>query len=253
LSSPDPDEARWIRRFGDARPDAQRLLCLPHAGGSAPFFLPVSRALAPSVDVLAVQYPGRQDRRSEPFADSIADLAEQLYVVIERYLDRPLFLFGHSMGSVVAFELAGLMERRRGISPATLFLSGRRAPSRRYDETVHQRDDNGIVAEMKSLSGTDDRILGDEDLLRMVLPAIRADYRIVETYRPGPTTTVAAPISVLVGDNDQKATVPDAEAWREHTTGDFDLTVFPGGHFYLVEQAPKLLAHISGRIAAVSS
>jgi surfactin synthase thioesterase subunit len=241
----------WFRRFQPAHENAFRLLALPHAGGSASFYLPLAKALAPGVEVLAVQYPGRQDRRREPCVETVVELAERIYAMLDAYLDRPLAIFGHSMGALVGFELAGLFERKRGESPSSLFVSGRRAPSRYYEENVHQGDDNAIIAEMTKLSGTDARILGDEEMLRMVLPAIRSDYKAVETYRMGATTTVGCPVSVLVGDDDPKTLVDDAAAWREHTTGAFDLKVLPGGHFYLVAQAQPVLAYVSARIAAV--
>lgn len=252
MTSPAAADGSWIRRFQSARENAPRLLCLPHAGGSAPFYLPMARALAPGVDVLAVQYPGRQDRRLEPCVETVVELAERIYPVLEAYLDRPLAIFGHSMGAVVGFELAGLIERKRGGSPSILFASGRRAPSRYYEENVHQGDDNAIIAEIKKLSGTDARILGDEEMLRVVLPAIRSDYKAVETYQIGATTTVGCPVSALVGADDPKALVDDAAAWREHTTGTFDLKVLPGGHFYLIAQARSVLAYVSARIAAVT-
>jgi surfactin synthase thioesterase subunit len=246
-------EGLWFRRFAAARENAPRLLCLPHAGGSAPFYLPVAKALAPGVEVISVQYPGRQDRRLEPFAKTVPELAERIYPLLDAYLDRPLAVFGHSMGAVVGFELAGLIERKRGVSPSILFASGRRAPSRYREERVHQGDDGAIIAEMQKLSGTDARILGDEEMLRMVLPAIRNDYKAIETYRMSATTTVGCPISVLVGDDDPRAVVDDAAAWREHTTGAFDMKVFPGGHFFLVPQAQSVLAHLSARLAAVTA
>lgn len=243
----------WIRRFQPARLNAPRLLCLPHAGGSASFYLPMAKALAPGVEVLAVQYPGRQDRRFEPCVETVVELAEQIYAVLDAYLDRPLALFGHSMGALVGFELAGLIERKRGASPSILFASGRRAPSRYYEENVHKGDDDTIIAEMRELSGTDARILADEELLRMVMSAIRSDYKAVETYQMDAITTVGCPVSVLVGDADPKALVDDAAAWREHTTGAFDMTVFPGGHFYLIAQAQGVLAHVSARIAELGT
>lgn len=102
----------WIRRYSPVTDARARLLCLPHAGGSAPFYLPFARALAPDVDVLTVQYPGRQDRRHEPCIDSITDLADSLTGEVLPWADRPLAIFGHSMGAMIAFELALRLERQ---------------------------------------------------------------------------------------------------------------------------------------------
>ncbi|WP_327418315.1 thioesterase II family protein [Streptomyces sp. NBC_01233] len=242
----------WIRRYHPADDSAVRLLCLPHAGGSASFYFPVSQALSPGIEVLAVQYPGRQDRRLEPCPDSIAELADSLLpLLVDEWADRPLALFGHSMGASLAFELAGLLEQRAGILPVMLFASGRRAPSRfRPEDDVHLRGDEALLLEIKQLAGTDSRVLGDDEVLRMVLPAIRSDYRVAELYRPERVHQVSCPVMALVGDNDPKAQLDDVRAWQEHTSGAFTMEVFPGGHFYLTEQAPRLITRIGEVLTA---
>lgn len=237
----------WVRRYHPAPHARSRLLCLPHAGGSASYFFQVSRRLAPRIEVLAVQYPGRQDRRTEPCVETIDELADHVVRVVGPWTDRPLALFGHSMGAVVAFEVALRLERA-GTVPAAVFASGRRAPSTYRDETVHLRDDDGIIAEVRTLSGTDSRIIDDDELIRMALPAIRADYKAVETYRHRPGPRLSCPIHALVGDADTKATVDEVRAWGDHTDGGFDLRVFPGGHFYLDHNVASVLDTITGAV-----
>lgn len=235
----------WTRRFQPAPEARTRLVCFPHAGGSATFYFPVAKAMAPEVDVLAIQYPGRQDRRSEPSVDSIHTLADLVVEELTGWADRPLTLFGHSMGAMVAYEVAGRLEQR-GTAPLGLFASGRRAPSMYRDETVHLRDDDGIIAEMQKLSGTDAEILANEELLRMILPAVRSDYRAVETYRQRPgQPPLDCPVVTLIGDNDPQVTMDEARAWEQHTTGEFQLRTFPGGHFYINAHAQAVLREIS--------
>ncbi|MEU1020488.1 alpha/beta fold hydrolase [Streptomyces sp. NPDC005898] len=239
----------WVRQFHPAPEAATRLVCFPHAGGSAPFYHPVSQRLSPAVDVLAIQYPGRQDRRHEPCVETVEALAEQLVDELRPWLDKPVTLFGHSMGASVAFEVARRLEAA-GTVPLGLFASGRRAPSRPRDERVHESDDDGLIAEMKRLSGTDAAVLGDEELLRMVLPAIRADYRAAELYRYAPGPRLNCPIYALVGEDDPKVTVDEATSWADHTNGPFDIKVFKGGHFYINANASAVMdaieAHIEG-------
>ncbi len=244
------DNSLWIRRF-HPRPDSEaRLVCLPHAGGSASFFFPMSAAVSPSLDVLSVQYPGRQDRRAEPCVASIQELADRISVQLLPWTDRPLMIFGHSMGATIGFEVASRLEREHGVVLAGLFASGRRAPSRKRHETVHQRDDRGIIAELQQLSGTNSKIMGDEEMLRMVLPAIRADYRAAETYTYEPRPKLHCPIVGLVGDDDPKVTLEEARAWSEHTEGGFDLQVFPGGHFYLASHQSEIVNAVSDHMLA---
>lgn len=231
----------WLRNYHQAPGAGARLICFPHAGGSASYYFPVSAALAPEFDVLALQYPGRQDRRSDPFVDTIDDLAEQLYTAIAPAMDGPVAFFGHSMGAVLAYEVTRRFEERDGISPVVVFASGRRAPSRYRDENVHLRDDAGIIREMNTLGGTDSRVLGNAELLEMVLPAIRNDYRAIERYRGGTDARISAPIVVMTATDDPRTTVEEAAAWGEHTTGGSTLHTFDGGHFYLEQHASRVI------------
>jgi surfactin synthase thioesterase subunit len=242
----------WIRRFHPADDAATRLLCLSHAGGSASYFFGVSRALAPEIDVLAVQYPGRQDRLREPCLRSIHDLADGLLPAVLPLADRPLAIFGHSLGATLGYELARRLEQS-GVKPTALFASGRPAPHRTRSERTHLLDDAALLAAMKELGGTDTALLDDEDVLAMVMPSIRGDYVAAETYthRPGPP--LSCPIYALTGDKDPKVTVAEADAWREQTSAQFELTVYSGGHFYLNDVVPDILGKLRDHARAVSA
>jgi surfactin synthase thioesterase subunit len=252
MTAPAVHDGLWIRRY-HPRPDAGvRLVCLPHAGGSASFYHPVSAKLPASVDVLAVQYPGRQDRRGEPCVPTVQELADHVTAALLPWTDRPLALFGHSMGATLAFEVALRLERDHGISPAAVFASARRAPSCHRDEKVHLRDDDGLVAEMRLLSGTDSAILDDEELIRMALPAIRADYRAAETYTYTPGPKLHCPLWSLTGDADPKVDLDEARAWSRHTEGEFTFRSFPGGHFYLTAHAADVLALLADQLTGTA-
>ncbi|MEI5103152.1 alpha/beta fold hydrolase [Streptomyces sp. PmtG] len=239
----------WVRSYHPAPEAAGRLVCFPHAGGSASFYFPVSAALSPVADVVALQYPGRQDRHTEKGIDNIAELADRIAEVLSGSSTAPLTFFGHSMGAVLAFEVARRLEAA-GQAPAHVFASGRRAPSRYREENVHQRDDDGIIAEMRKLSGTDPRVLGDDEVLRMVLPAIRSDYTAIENYRVEPGAQIGSPITVLVGDDDPRTTLDEARAWEPHTMGSFDMKVYSGGHFYLTDHAQEIIAVLKGHFTS---
>jgi surfactin synthase thioesterase subunit len=240
MTQPSTDENLWCRHYHPAGKAASRLVCFPHAGGSASFFFPVSAALSPSVDVVAIQYPGRQDRRAETSINNIGILADKLFDILRHQADVPVTFFGHSMGAIVAFEVIRRLEAA-GDAPVRLFASGRRAPSTYRDENVHLRDDVGIIAEVRTLNGTASSVLGDDEMMRAALPALRADYGAIETYECPPEITVMCPITVLVGDSDPKTTIDEANAWERHTSGSFDLQVFAGGHFYLKDRADEVL------------
>ena len=245
------DHASWVRRFSPADDAPVRLVCLPHAGGSASYFFPLARALAPRVDVLAIQYPGRQDRRREPCVETVPELARRIFDVLTPWTGRPVALFGHSMGAAVGFELARLIEDKAGVVPAHLFASGRRAPSTPRHETVHLLDDDGLLDDVRLLSGTDAAVLDDEELLRMALPAIRADYQAIETHRyEEGTPPLRCPITVLTGDDDPKTTADEARAWSAHTRGEFAVRTFLGGHFFLAEHQQAINDLLVERLTA---
>jgi surfactin synthase thioesterase subunit len=232
-------DARWCRRFRPSRSATARLVCLPHAGGSASFFLPVAAALSPAVDVIAVQYPGRQDRRFEQPLTDVSALAGRIHGILLRQPHLPVTFFGHSLGAVIAFETIRRLDAD-GHTPVHLFASGRRAPSCQRDESVHLSDDDGIIAEVRRLNGTASSLLGDDDLMRATLPALRADFQAAETYRCAPGVTVGCSITVLTGDADPKTTIAEGNAWAGHTTSTCTTHIFSGGHFFLTAHATEI-------------
>ncbi|MFG3207629.1 thioesterase II family protein [Streptomyces sp. NPDC048192] len=246
-------KSTWLRRFTTATEDGPRLVCFPHAGGSATAFKDLARRLPAHVDVVSVQYPGRQDRfREEPFTD-LAALAEAVAEELARELAadaRPYALFGHSMGSLVAFETARLLARQGLPAPQRLFFSGRGGPNTGNDIPYHLFDDDDVLADVGRLGGTDRSMLEDPDMLELVLPALRADYRALGTYRWHAGEPLTAPVTALIGDSDPIATVQDARTWGEHTTGDFTVRVFPGGHFYLFDHLDEVATALAEGLLA---
>lgn len=240
MSQPSPDHDLWCRRYRPTDTATARLVCLPHAGGSAPYFLPVAAALSPRVDVVSIQYPGRHDRRSEKPVTDLSLLADQVHAVLRQESALPVTFFGHSMGASLAFEVILRMEAD-GRTPVRLFASGRRAPSVFREETVHRLDDAGLLAEIRRLNGTSSLVLNDDELMRAALPALRADYQAAELYRSSPDAAVRCPVTVLTGDRDPKTSMDDAHAWARHTSGAFDVKVFPGGHFFLSDQTDDVI------------
>ncbi|MFE9837994.1 thioesterase II family protein [Streptomyces sp. NPDC005551] len=239
----------WFRRFTTAAGDGPRLVCFPHAGGSATAFKDLAHALPAHFDVVSVQYPGRQDRyREEPFT-ALAPLVEAVARELARELaadrGRPYALFGHSMGSLVAFETARLLARQQLPGPQRLFVSGRGAPDAHGHIPYHLYDDADVLADVRRLGGTDQSMLEDPDVLELVLPALRADYGALGTYSWRPGEPLAAPVTALIGDSDPMVTAQEARTWERHTTGGFGLKVFPGGHFYLFDQLGQVAAALT--------
>ena len=239
MPQPSNSDAAWCRRYRPSRSATARLVCLPHAGGSASFFLPVAAALGADVDVLAVQYPGRQDRRTEQPLTDVHTLADRIHGILLRQPPLPVTFFGHSLGAIIAFETIRRLDAD-GRTPVHLFASGRRAPSSYREESVHLRDDDGVIAEARALKGTAASLLGNDELMRAALPALRADFQAAATYRCAPGVTIDCSVAVLTGDSDPKTTVAEANAWAGHTAGTCTTHVFSGGHFFLTDHATEI-------------
>ena len=228
----------WLRCVAPQPAARVRLICLPHAGGAASGYATWGARLAPFAEVHAVQYPGREERHGEPFATSVDELADGVAGALAALVPGRYALFGHSLGATVAHEVA----RRAHQPPEHLVVSGRLPPPELRPGTVHLRDDSGLLDELTELGGTANGLLDDPEMRALVLPRVRADYRVAETYRHRPGPPLRVPVTAVIGDADPRVDEPRARRWAETTAAGFELAVLPGDHFYLTDQREPLLA-----------
>jgi pyochelin biosynthesis protein PchC len=183
----------------------------------------------------------RQDRRHEPSIEDIGQPADEVCEALIPWETQPLALFGHSMGSLVAFEVARRLERDDRRLPLALFASGQRAPSCHRDESPYGADDDSLIANLRGFGGTDPALLDDDEMASLILPVIRGDCRAVATYRP-PTTEaiVHVPTVAIAGDRDPSESLEEASAWRRHTARSFEIKVLAGGHFFIHEHTVEI-------------
>lgn len=244
---------RWLRRHGATNPVGRlRLVCLPHAGGSATAYRGWQAHLPYWVDVVSVQYPGRQDRHGEPCIADLNTLAAEVVAAVVSAGPQPVALFGHSMGAALAYEVAVLLHRS-GRPPVHLAVSGHCAPSLHRDGAVHRGTDDELVQDLHRLGGSDDDggvALADPHLRAMILPSVRADYQAVETWQPSPPPPLRCRVTAYHGLQDPDVTEAEARAWAEVSTGRFGFRAWPGGHFYLTEHEPALARDLGLRLAA---
>lgn len=227
-----------------------RMFCLPHAGAGASVYRDWPCRLDGRVDVVAVDLPGRERRMREPLLHSAEELvADVIDGIAEQARRSPagFGLFGHSMGALVAYELAHAL-LGRGITPDHLIVSGYGAPHLPLPEPwVHLLPTDELVGHLARLEGTSGDVLSNPDLLEMVLPVIRADYEVCETYRHPARPTLAIPVTALGGDRDPGVAQAGVEAWADLTTGRFHAHILPGGHFFLHDQLDSVLGVIASR------
>jgi len=203
--------------------------------------------LAPNFELCAVQLPGRTARLSEPAIASIPILVEGIVDAVTPHLDIPFVFFGHSMGAVLAAEVARALDARGLQLPRHLIVSARRPPHMPDPQSpLRNLADADFVDEViHRFGGIAPEILAEKDVLAMLLPALRADVTALETYQPSRRTPLPCPISVFGGSDDALAPRGHLDAWREDTTSHFEICVFSGGHFYLESERTKVLAKIS--------
>jgi medium-chain acyl-[acyl-carrier-protein] hydrolase len=244
---PDP----WIIR---PRPNPHarlRLFCLPYAGGGASTYREWPGHLAADIEVVAVQFPGREERiRERAFSDA-SELCLQLAAVLAPYVDRPFALFGHCMGGLVSFELTRLFRTIGAPLPVHLFISGHAGPRKVYSfPPMAGMSDDELLALIRRLGGTRDEVLADPDVMRLMVPLLRCDLTVCESYRYVAAEPLACPISVFGGILDKVVRRPDLLLWDAETRGGFQARMYPGGHFFFDDLKPRLLQAITDDLAA---
>ena len=220
-----------------------RLFCFPYAGAGASVYRAWSNVLAPEIEVVPVQLPGREERIREAPLTRLAPLVELLARELAPRLDVAFAFFGHSMGALVGFELARRLRAEGRPTPERLFASGRRAPSV-IDEgpPLHTLDDDALLEKVRGLGGTPEQILQYPELLRFWLPILRADFELCASYSDADDATpLDCSVSAYGGLNDPHVSRDMLAAWRTHTRAPFNLRMFPGGHFFLHASQRALL------------
>jgi medium-chain acyl-[acyl-carrier-protein] hydrolase len=244
MSTTSRAERRWFRR--NLQPSTPfRLFCFPHAGGSASIYRNWHDWLAPAIEVVAVELPGRGMHIGEPAIDRMDVLVEQVVAAMRPLLDRRFALFGHSLGSLVAFEVSRKLAAAGGPEPQHLVVSGMGAPHVVAGRSsIHELPDDEFIEAVRALDGIPAEVLASEALVECFLEVLRADFRLAGAYQCARTVPLRHPITAFGGVDDQSCRREDLEAWQQHTEAQCVVRWLPGGHFFIREHEPLVAASL---------
>jgi len=224
----------WIKRTRQDPQTCFRLFCFPYAGGGASFFRTWRESLWPDIEVCAIQLPGREERLAEPPFENLSSLTDVLAEVLYPYLDFPFAFFGHSLGSLISFELTRRLRRQKAPCPLQMFVSGHRAPQiPDPDPPIHQLPDSEFIEELGRFNGTPKAVLENPELMEVFMPLLRSDIGLDETYVYNHEAPLDCPISAFGGLEDEEVSREELSAWHDQTRSRFNIQMFPGDHFFL--------------------
>lgn len=239
------DGRRWFKRFRRPADAATTLLCLHHAGGNASMFRDWKWLLPGWIDPIAVQLPGRADRFDEQLCYDMDKLVDSLVDVVAPLLDRPVALFGSSMGARVGWSLAHALRERSMPAPQALYVYASVAPSLERQIRGWNGPDEGLVRYMRELGGTPSELFEDQELLTEMVAILRADLTVLSTHTYQPSAPLDIPITAFAGTADEESPPERMAPWGAETTGPFLMNVLDCGHFFdahAVQQVTETLA-----------
>jgi medium-chain acyl-[acyl-carrier-protein] hydrolase len=229
-----------------------RLFCFPYAGGSSAIFYRWSEYVSPAVEVCSVQLPGREGRLTMLPYTSMRPLVQAVGNAILPFLDKPYVLFGHSLGGLIAFELARYLHDLGVTRPLSLLVSAADAPHLgRTTDRLHALPDDELIGQLSLLRGTPQEILQHPEVMQLLLPTIRADLQVFETYAYRAGSPLPCPIAVFGGIDDKRVELSGLENWRHHSRTGFSLTMLPGDHFFIHSACRALVERIGSHLETV--
>lgn len=230
---------KWLVTHNALPNPRMRLFCFPYSGGAAHVFSKWPERLSNDVEVVAIQPPGRSNRFTEPLISTIEPMVQGATEAMRSKLDKPFAVFGHSLGAAVAFEVCKRLEAE-GFQPEVFIPSGRNAPHVETDKKpLHQLSDQEFIEEIKTFNGTPAEVLDNPELMELMVPILKADFGISETYQPDLTHQVKSRINAFGGNRDPHVEDEGIDGWGQYTASSFESNILDGDHFFIHGEATE--------------
>jgi surfactin synthase thioesterase subunit len=233
----------WLCRLGNNKKPTLRIFCFSYAGGGVSTYRNWPALLPKNIEVVAIQLPGRESRFAEAPIDSLSGLLSKLTQEVPKLFDVPFVFFGHSLGALVAFEFTRTLRALRLPSPEKLFVSGRRAAHLSLDrKPFHQLSDDELIEEIKKFDDSNQELFDNRDLMKLMMPTLRADFTIHDTYQYTNAEPLQTPITVFGGLDDYTTDHESLTAWQKHSQQEINVSMLSGEHFF-IDTAREVLLH----------
>jgi medium-chain acyl-[acyl-carrier-protein] hydrolase len=243
---------RWLLPVSRSPRPVLRLFCFPCAGGWGQMFYPWARRLSKEIDIWAVQLPGRAQRMREVLGTCMRQLSDEVALGIQSHLGVPYAFFGHSMGALMSFEVSRRLRSRRWPRPVHLFLSSSTAPDLCHlRPSLHTLTDEEIMLKLAGWNSMPAELNGNTEMIDVILPTLRSDFRLCDTYAYTEEPPLDIPMTVLGGKDDDEVPLDGLAAWKRQTAARFAVRTFPGGHFYFSSADDEFFAVLNHEIRRI--
>lgn len=237
----------WFILDESIEPVKLRLFCLPYAGGGASIYRKWQSQMPKGVQVCRIQLPGRENRICDPVIDNTEALVDEIVDSIYPLLDCPFAIFGQSMGGLIAHRLAYSLEKRNKVAEH-VYIAAVRPPHREHPTTIHHLPDDEFIQDLEDRQRTSKEVIENRELMELLMPMLRADFKIAETYRVDEPEWLSSNLSVLVGDGDEQLDKNLALEWKQLAGKGFEFSVFQGGHFFVQTHSDPVLKHVKEKL-----
>ncbi len=238
----------WIK-LSKGENDHFRVFCFPYSGATAQVFRPLTQLLPEGVSVYSYELPGRGRRFNEEIPGTLAEIIEEAFLSINRIIDRPYIFWGHSLGGIIGYEMARHIRTNNHPLPKHLFVTGIRAPQvPKREKDVYDLPRDEFIEKIKEMGGTPEEIFNHEEMLDIMIPILKKDFKIYEMYRFTPDMPMPFPITAIGGLDDKFVSKEDLEQWSVHTSSLFDMHMLAGDHFFIFDNMNNIAQSIARAI-----